>query len=59
MAKQKQKNIIDYLEAKMSSIEKARRVCSKVWGKIILQISAYPLYSAIALVGLILLLFYL
>ena len=39
--KTKTKNIIDYLEAKMSSIEKARRVCSKVWGKIILQISAY------------------
>tara|TARA_B000000565_G_scaffold96987_1_gene72173 strand:- start:728 stop:907 length:180 start_codon:yes stop_codon:yes gene_type:complete len=59
MAKQKQKTIIDYLEAKMSSIEKARRVCSKVWGMIILQITKYPLYSAIGVVGLILLLFYL
>ena len=59
MAKQKQKTIIDYLEAKMSSIEKARVYCSKVWGKIILKISKYPLWSAIGVVGLILLLFYL
>ncbi|MAT23305.1 MAG: hypothetical protein CML86_07390 [Rhodobiaceae bacterium] len=59
MAKQKQKTIIDYLEAKMSGIEKARKVCGKVWGKIILQIAKYPLYSAIGVVGLILLLFYL
>ena len=59
MAKQKQKNIIDYLEAKMSSIEKARAYCSRVWGKIILKISKYPLWSAIGVVGLILLLFYL
>jgi len=59
MAKQKQKTIIDYLEVKMSSIERARKACSKVWGKIILKVSKYPLYSAIAVVGLILLLFYL
>ncbi len=59
MAKQKQKTIIDYLEAKMSRIEKARRACSKVWGKIILQITKYPLISAILVVGLILYLFHL
>ncbi len=43
----------------MTGIEKARKVCGKVWGKIILQIAKYPLYSAIGVVGLILLLFYL